>query len=199
MLAVSLLVSITGTATVTDGSTIARVQARAFEKEGRLIARVGASNWSRGDLRRNPGAELELSWYATEQLGVDLLSASFYFSSLDAAAEDLRKTYGALPDSQRPLVRAAAGPRVAFAYGKMLVESLESIVHFDASVALHLGVLVTDRTANFEADVELALQVLLFDGLVTAIEVGLAGSYEARERSRLDLGPTFALSAGWVF
>ncbi|MBI4817070.1 MAG: hypothetical protein HY791_12480 [Deltaproteobacteria bacterium] len=194
-----VLCAFVGTATsAADGEIVRRVENRAFSKQDRVLPRVGLAYWTRGDLRENPGIRIDASWYPSERFGLDLISATLFFSTLDASADDLRRIYGALPDSQRPIARVTAGPRFAFAYGKLLIEGLDVVVHMDASLALHLGAISTDVTTNFAFDLELAFQALFADRFVGFVSISAIGSYEARTRSSFDAGPMISGGLGIV-
>jgi hypothetical protein len=171
------------------------VEHRAFEKAGRFSARAGVSWLSRNDLRSNPGLSLDLGWYASESLSVEFLSATAFFSELDSTAEALRRSTGLLPDSQKPLARLTTGGRFSFAYGKLLIEDADAVVHLDASGAAHLGVLVTDVAPNASADLDLAFQVGLGARLLFWIEGGWLISYERRTTTSFSSG--FLASAGF--
>jgi hypothetical protein len=160
------------------------VEHRRFAKAGRGVARVGFSYLSRGDLYTNPGLALEGTWYPLEWLGVDL-SGTVFFSHLGQTAADLRRQTGLLPDAQRLKGRVAAGGRFAFAYGKVLIETLDTVLHLDASVHLHLGVMLTERTVNFAGDTGLSLQVVAFRRLLVWVDASWVLGYEDRVRRDL--------------
>lgn len=192
--------SVTGTSTV--GAVPVppvdhTVEERLFRKDGRVITRVGFSYLSRGDFYRSPGLALEATWHPSETFGVDVVSTVF-LSELTATAAELRRTTGLLPDSQKPVLRLATGGRWSFAYGKVLVEALDRVVHFDASAALHAGVLFTNETVNPGADLGLALQARAHERVLVWIEASWFLSYEARTTSSLASGPLATLGIGLV-
>lgn len=175
-----------------------RVENRFFRKEDRWVPRAGASYLSRGDLRVNPGLALELTWYPQESIGIDLVSATLFASSLSSTAEALRRSTGLLPDSQKPLARIGTGARWAFAYGKLLVEDAEVVVHADASTFAHLGVLVTDEAVNAAGDVGLAFQVGIGARFLLWLDASWLLSYERRSTSSFASGPAASLGVGFV-
>ncbi len=175
------------------------VQRRRLEKEGHLITRLGFQYWSRGDLRTNPGVSAEVSWYLTEALALDLISATAYFSQLSSSAARLRRDFGLLPDSQRPLARVMSGGRLSLAYGKFLIEPLDAVVHLDLSVAVHLGALITADAVNFGFDGTLGLQVALHRSLLLWIEGGWIQSYERRTDSSFAGGPQATLGVALLW
>jgi hypothetical protein len=170
------------------------VEHRAFEKEGRFSARAGVSWLARSDLRSNPGLSLDLGWYAKESLSVEFLSATAFFSELDSTAAALRRSTGLLPDSQKPIARLTTGGRFSFAYGKLLIEDADTVVHLDASAAAHFGVLLTDVAPNACSDLDLAFHVGLGPRLVFWLQGGWFLSYERRTTSEFSSG--FLASAG---
>ena len=190
---------LTGTSSTADVPRAAvthRVDRRLLVKQERIIVRAGASYLSRGDLRTNPGASLDIAWYPLEILAAEI-SASAYASSLNQTATALRKSTGLLPDSQKPLARVGLGGRVSFAYGKLLVESLDTVVHVDANAFLHAGVMITDEAVNFASDLGLGMHVGfgrgqgdLLDRLLVWFEAGWIIGYENRSASKVASGPT---------
>lgn len=163
-----------------DGTPLARVEARRFPHDGRVFVRAGFAWWSRDDLRTNPGITAEATWYLGESFGVDLLSVTTYFSQLAASAEALRRETGLLPDSQKPLVRIMTGARWGFAYGKILLEDAGVVLHLDASVRAHLGVVVTDSAPNPGGDLGLTLQLRIHDRALVWMDGAWLATYESR-------------------
>ena len=202
---------ITGTSSVAaiePPAVTHRLEHRRFQKNGRVALRAGATYLSRGDMRTNPGASVDIAWYLSEVLGVDLLSVTAFGSSLNSTAEALRKSTGLLPDSEKPLARLTAGARYSFAYGKALVERLDAVFHLDANAFAHLGVLWTDSSVNPAADLGLSLQVSFgqrppdatgrASGLlgVLWIEAGWLVSYEDRTTSSVASGALGTIGVG---
>lgn len=175
------------------------VERRRFTKEGRVLVRSGFSYLSRGDFYTNPGLTLEGAWYPLEYLGVDIVSATLFFSSLGQTATRLREETGLLPDAQRPRARITTGARFSFAYGKLLVERLGTVLHFDASVSLHAGAMVTDETTNFVADAGLQVQVLAFSHLLVWVDGTWMVGNEARANSSVASGLMGTAGVGWAF
>lgn len=192
---------LTGTSTspLPEVGVTHRLERRRFEKRGRFITRAGLSYLSRGDFYSNPGVSAEVAWYPEENIGLDLVSTTIYFSTLNSTAEALRKSTGLLPDSQKPVARITTGARLAFAYGKLLIEALDTVIHFDASLDAHLGVLITSETANAGGDLGLSFQVVTWDRLLVWMSVSYFASYEKRTSSNLAGGPQGSLGAGVVF
>ncbi|MBK6684395.1 MAG: hypothetical protein IPG45_07965 [Deltaproteobacteria bacterium] len=191
---------ITGTSSVAlpEPPVTQRVEQRVFGKSGRVVSRAGFTYLSRGDFYNHPAISAELSYYPIEWIGVDLV-ASFFFSHLNATAEALRISTGLLPDSQKPIVRIAAGGRLAFAYGKLLIESMGTVLHFDANLALHLGALKTDTSFNPALDLGLVLQVRAYERLLIYSELGWMVSYESRTNTNFASGPLGTLGVGLLF
>lgn len=175
-----------------------RVERRRFSKANRLLLRAGFSYLSRGDYYANPGVSLEGGWYPFEFLGVDVVSATVFFPSLGSAATALREQTGLLPDSQRLRARITTGGRFSFAYGKALVELLGTVVHFDASLALHGGVMLTEDAVNFVGDTGLGVQVMAYEGLLIWAEASVVFGYEDRVATDLMGGVMGTLGVGWA-
>lgn len=192
---------ITGTSSIAvppEPSPTHRVDRRTFLKDSRFVLRSGFSYLSRGDYYSNPGVGLDLAYYPAESLGVDIISANVFFSSLGPTARALRESTGLLPDSQRPYARIATGGRLAFAYGKVLIEELDVVLHLDLSAAAHAGVLITDQTANFGGDFGLAFQAHAHKNLLVWIEGLYVMSYERRTASSFASGPMITLGFGYL-
>jgi hypothetical protein len=173
-----------------------RVEPRAFRKKQSLLVRGAFTYLSRGDFWASPGVGLDLAYYPDEALGVDLVSATLFFSELTSSAATLRRETGLLPDSQKPIARLTTGGRVTLAYGKLFVEALDTVIHMDANLALHGGVLITDKAPNLGGDVDLALQAAAFSHLIVWIQAGWFLSYERRTTSALASGLLTAIGVG---
>jgi hypothetical protein len=173
---------ITGTSSVPVGGEdpSGRLELRVFQKEGHVIVRAGFNYLARADFYTNPFE----------------LSGTYYFSQLTNTAEALRKTTGLLPDSQRPIARAMGGARFAFAYGKLLIEWLGTVVHADAGLSLRLGVLITNEAVNFGGDLSLGVQVVAWDRLLIFLEGGWLASYEKRSTSSFASGLATTVGIG---
>lgn len=190
----------TGTSTTTEPprGVIRRVEHRLFAKSDHLILRTGFSYLSRADFYASPGVTASATWYLDEWLGLDLLSATFFFSERTEAAAAVERETGYVPDSQRPILRATAGARFAFAYGKLLLEALDSVVHLDASAFAHAGVLVTDEAPNLGGDLGLSVQLRAREVVLVFAEIGWLGSYEDRRNTSFASGLLAAFGLGVV-
>ncbi|MFO0725039.1 MAG: hypothetical protein U1E65_14765 [Myxococcota bacterium] len=172
-----------------------RVEQRLFDKDGRLLLRAAFAWWARDDLRLDPGLTVEGTYYLSERLGLDL-SGTGFFSTLDGTAGQLRRSTGRLPDSQAPIVRAMAGARWAFAYGKFLLEGLDMVVHADLGLSARAGVIITDVSVNPSAELGAALQIRLGPHALVAVEADWLGGYEKRTRSEVSSGLLLAVGLG---
>ena len=190
---------ITGTSSIAEISApevTHKVDNRAMLKNERIAVRAGFSYLSRGDLRTNPGVSVEAGWYPRENVGIDFISATVFFSELTGTAAALREQTGLLPDSEKPLVRAMTGVRFSFAYGKLLFEELDAVLHFDASGSAHLGLLITDDAPNPAVDLGVALQVSVENRFLVWLEAGWFLSYENRTESSFASGPIGTAGVG---
>lgn len=190
---------LTGTSSVAftaPSPAVVRVEARSFDKQGRIFTRALFAWWSRADLRLDPGVTGEASYYFTERFGLDLLSVTGFFSSLDSTAADLRRSTGRLPDSQAPILRLMTGARYAFAYGKFLIEGLDLVVHADLGAVARIGVIITDASVNPSADLGLGLQLRLGEHGLVAAEASWLGGYEKRTTTSFAGGLMLSLGLG---
>jgi hypothetical protein len=180
------------------------VENRLFSKSERFVARAGFSWLARDDLRTNPGVSLDLGWYPSEVLGLELVSLTGFFSELSGTADALRRSTGLLPDSEKPLLRATGGARLSFAYGKLLIEEADTVLHLDASFAAHAGALITERDsetgggvgANFAADLDLALQVAIGARALVFAQGGWMLGYERRTTTSFASGLLLTFGLG---
>src|SRR4029078_8453635 len=90
--------------------TDVRVQSRfaTKAKNGQLFA--AAEYLSRGAYSNSPGARVGGTYYPLESIGVEL-QFSHYWSSLNAAAERVKRDAGFIPDSHAPAWLFLAGGR----------------------------------------------------------------------------------------
>ncbi|MEQ8274326.1 MAG: hypothetical protein RMA76_44505 [Deltaproteobacteria bacterium] len=180
-----------------EPDTAHRVERRFFEKQDHFLVKTGFSYLSRGDFYSNPGVSIDLSWYPLEFFAIDFVSSTIFFSQLNNTATELRETFGLLPDSQKPYARVTAGGRFAFAYGKVLIEELGEVVHLDASVGLHLGVLATDRAVNLGGDTGLTFQAAVFERFVVWFDFSWFLSFEERsDEGTVASGPMGTVGLG---
>jgi hypothetical protein len=192
----------TGTSSVADvpdAGTGYRVERRAFQKKQHLVFRSGFSYLARGDFYANPGIGVDVAYYPEEALGIDIFSGTFFFSSLTSAAAEVRRDTGLLPDSQKPIARITTGARLAFAYGKLFMEAFDTVIHLDASFALHVGALVTDQAPNLGGDLGLALQIAAYSRFIVWTEGAYFLSYERRTTSSFASGLLVTIGVGLVF
>jgi hypothetical protein len=188
---------ITGTSTtpIAGDDPESRLELRLFQKQGHVIVRTGFTYVARADFYTNPGVSLDVAWYPWEFLDFEL-SGTAFFSTLTSTAEALRKSTGLLPDSQKLLARAMAGSRLAFAYGKLLIEAFDTVVHADAGLSLRAGVLITDDAVNFAGDLSLSVQVVAFERLLIWVEGGWLAGYEKRNTTSFASGLTTSIGVG---
>lgn len=173
-----------------------RVEQRSFDKEGRIFTRALFAWWSRADLRLDPGVTGEATYYFSERFGLDLLSVTGFFSSLESTAAELRRSTGRLPDSQAPILRLMTGARYAFAYGKFLIEGPDLVVHADLGAVARAGVIITDASVNPSADLGLGLQLRLGEHGLVAAEACWLGGYEERTTTSFAGGLMLSIGVG---
>jgi hypothetical protein len=136
-----------------------RVQQRFAEKAQHAQILAGADYLARGDFFVSPGARVAAAYYPIEALGVEL-QVSHYWSSLDAEAQRIRNTLGAIPDSHAPEWLVLVGARYSIGYGKLMVGGLGGAIHFEPQAFLHAG--MHDHSGDLGPSVDAGLGFLVF-------------------------------------
>jgi hypothetical protein len=180
------------------GAADATVEARVLEKRGTVTPTVSAVWLDRFDLRASPGVAFALTHYVSEIFAIDYVSGA-YLRTVDLPqAVALRESTGFAIDRAQPIALVTAGVRVAFAYGKAMIERTGAVLHFSPEVSAHVGTLITDRGAYPAADVGLGLRVLLASRLTLYLDYKLVLSLEGRPVG-LVVGGMPSLGLGWMF
>ena len=155
-------------------ATDVRVQSR-FAVKAKTVQLYGAAEYlSRGDFYNSPGARVGATYYPLESLGLEL-QGSHYWSSLNAEAERVKRTLGALPDSHAPAWLFLAGGRYSIGYGKLMIGGLGGAVHFEPQAFLHAGMHVHDGDVGPSGDAGLGLLVYLMPKLFVRVDEGWTG------------------------
>lgn len=157
-----------------------RVQSRFAEKAKSFQAFGGLEYLSRGDFYVSPGVRAGGAYYPFEALGFEL-HLSRYFSSLNAEAERIKTTLGALPDSHAPVWMVMAGARYSIGYGKIKVGGLGRAIHFEPQAFAHGGLHVHDGDVGPSADAGLGFLVFLTPKFFARIDAALV--FEREDRS----------------
>ena len=160
--------------------TAVRVQSRYAVKAKQFQVSAGFEYLSRGDFYISPGARVGGAYYLLEQLGFEL-QVSHFWSSLNAEAERIRRTLGAIPDSHAPGWLMLAGARYSFGYGKVMVGGVGGVLHFEPQVFARGGLHVHDGDTGPSADAGLGLLVFVMPKLFVRIDTSLV--YEREQRS----------------
>jgi hypothetical protein len=156
-----------------------RVQSR-YAQKLKLVQVFGAVEYlSRGDFYNSPGARIGGTYYPLEPLGLEL-QVSHYWSSLDAEAERVKDTLGAIPDSHAPGWLFLAGARYSIGYGKVMVGGLGGVVHFEPQAFAHAGMHVNDGDVGPSGDVGLGFLVFLTPRLFARIDAAVVLDRETR-------------------
>jgi hypothetical protein len=160
--------------------TDVRVQSRfaTKAKKGQLFG--GPEYLSRGDYYNSPGARVGGTYYPWESLGVEL-QISHYWSSLNAAAERLKRDTGFIPDSHAPAWQFLAGARYSLGYGKLMVGGMGSAIHFEPQAFIHAGLHAYDGDVGPSSDLGLGLLVFLTPKVFMRIDAAIV--YEREDRS----------------
>ena len=160
--------------------TAVRVQSRYAVKAKLFQISGGFEYLSRGDFYVSPGVGFGGAYYPLEQLGVEL-QVSHFWSSLNAEAERIKETLGAIPDSHAPGWLMLAGARYSIGYGKLMVGGLGGVLHFEPQVFARGGMHVHDGDVGPSADAGLGLLVFVMPKLFARIDTSLV--YEREQRS----------------
>jgi outer membrane beta-barrel protein len=156
-----------------------RVQPRFATKAKHLQLYGGVEYLSRGDFFNSPGARVGATYYPIEALGLEL-ALSHFWSSLNAEAERIRNTLGAIPDSHAPGWLTMAGVRYSIGYGKLMVGGLGGAIHFEPQAFAHAGLHVHDGDVGPSADAGLGMLVFLTPRMFARFDVALVFERESR-------------------
>jgi hypothetical protein len=160
--------------------TAVRVQSRYAVKAKQFQISGGFEYLSRGDFYVSPGARVGAAYYLLEQLGFEV-QVSHFWSSLNAEAERVRRTLGAIPDSHAPGWLMLAGARYSFGYGKVMVGGLSGVLHFEPQVFARGGMHVHDGDVGPSADAGLGLLMFVTPKLFARIDTSVV--FEREQRS----------------
>ena len=160
--------------------TAVRVQSRYAIKSKQFQISGGFAYLSRGDFYVSPGVRVGGTYYLLEQLGLEL-QVSHFWSSLNAEAERIKETLGAIPDSHAPGWLMLAGARYSIGYGKLMVGGLGGVLHFEPQVFARGGLHVHDGDTGPSADTGLGLLVFVTPKLFARIDASVV--YEREQRS----------------
>jgi hypothetical protein len=157
-----------------------RVQSRFAVKAKTAQLFAAAEYLSRGDFYNSPGGRVGATYYPFEPLGFEL-QVSHFWSSLNAEAERVKTTLGALPDSHAPAWLFLAGGRYSIGYGKLMVGGLGGAIHFEPQAFVHAGVHAYDGDVGPSGDFGLGLLVYLTPKMFARIDAAVV--YEREDRS----------------
>ena len=173
-----------------------RVQDRYATKENLFQLYAGVEYLARGDFYNSPGARVGGAYYFLESLGVEL-QASHYWSSLDAEAQRVRQTLGAIPDSHAPTWLLLAGLRYSLGYGKLMLGGLSGVFHFEPQAFAHAGLHDHDGDVGPSADAGLGFLFFLRPRLFARIDASVVLERERRSDATVSVwGVLPALSVG---
>jgi outer membrane beta-barrel protein len=173
-----------------------RVQDRYATKESLFQLYAGVEYLARGDFYNSPGARIGGAYYFFESLGVEL-QASHYWSSLDAEAQRVRQTLGAIPDSHAPTWLLLGGVRYSLGYGKLMLGGLSGVFHFEPQAFAHAGVHDHDGDVGPSADAGLGFLFFLRPRLFVRIDAAVVLERERRSGAAVTVwGVAPALSVG---
>jgi len=161
-------------------ATDVRVQSRYAVKAKTAQLFAAAEYLSRGDFYNSPGARVGAAYYPIEALGLEL-QVSHYWSSLNAEAERVKKTLGAIPDSHAPEWLFLAGGRYSIGYGKFMIGGLGGAIHFEPQAFIHAGLHANDGDVGPSGDAGLGLLVFLTPKLFARIDAAIV--YDREDRS----------------
>lgn len=172
----------------------ARVQARYVEKLHHTLLFAGAEYLARGDFYNSPGLRLGAAYHFRESLAVEV-QLSHYWSSLNASAQQVVQTLGAVPDSRPPTWLGLVGARWSFGYGKILVAG--AIIHLEPQLFAHAGMHDYGGDVQPSGDAGLGLLVFLTHRLFTRLDAALTLERESRSDQNIAVwGALPALTVG---
>jgi hypothetical protein len=173
-----------------------RVQPRFAVKAHLVQIFAGAEYLSRGDFYNSPGVRVGAAYYLLEPLALEV-QVSHYWSSLDAEAERVKETLGAIPDSHPPGWLMLAGARYSIGYGKVMVGGLGGVIHFEPQAFAHAGVHDHGGDVGPSGDAGLGFLVFLTPRLFTRIDAAIVLERESRSGRTVSVWGTLpALSLG---
>ena len=161
-----------------------RVQSRFAEKVKQVQVFGGVEYLARGDFYNSPGIRVGATYYPIEPLGLEL-QVAHHWSWLNAEAEHVKETFGALPDSHAPGWLALLGARYSIGYGKLMVGGLGTAIHFEPQAFAHVGVHDHDGDVGPSGDAGLGFLVFLTPRLFTRIDASIV--FEREQRSGIDV------------
>lgn len=156
-----------------------RVQQRFAVKEKQFQLFAAAEYLSRGDFYNSPGLRLGAAYYVFESLGFEV-QLSHTWSWLDASAQEVRDTLGAIPDSHAPGWLALAGARYSIGYGKIMVGGLGGVIHFEPQAFAHVGVHDNDGQVGPSVDWGLGFLAFLTPRLFARVDIAVQLDWESR-------------------
>jgi hypothetical protein len=153
------------------------VQDRVFTKSDTWSVVGGATILNRSDFYTSPGVAIAVTRYLDEVTALEL-QASWFFTYEHQAARDIYAATGFVQDHGEPRALAGAGARYAFAYGKMLMEASDTVVHFAPELAAHVGILATRQRLAPAIDVGVGVRVRIARRFVGVLEYRVVVSAE---------------------
>lgn len=176
--------------------TAVRVQQRFAVKAKLTQIFAGADYLSRGDFYNSPGVRVGAAYYVLEPLGLEA-QVGYFWSSLDATAEQVKSTTGTLPDSHPPGWLALVGARYSIGYGKLMVGGLGGVIHFEPQAFVHGGVHDNGGEVGPSADLGLGFLVYLTPRMFLRADVSVSLDWEERSGATKTVWGTLpALSVG---
>jgi hypothetical protein len=176
--------------------TAVRVQQRFAVKAKLTQIFAGADYLSRGDFYNSPGVRVGAAYYVLEPLGVEV-QVGYFWSSLDATAQQVKTITGTLPDSHPPGLLALAGARYSIGYGKLMVGGLGGVIHFEPQAFVHGGVHDNGGEVGPSADFGLGFLVYLMPRVFLRADVSVTLDWETRSGATKTVWGTLpALSVG---
>jgi len=172
------------------------IQDRFATKAETLYLQGTMTTQVRNDYYDSIGVGVDLGWYTSEMLGLELRWA-YLFSTLGPAASEVKNETGLTPDARPQDMLAAVGARYSFGYGKMLL-GRDSVVHVDPQIAAHGGVALAGRRVLPTGTISLSLLTHYQYGLQATFDLGFAIQAEHRRSGWMpSVGFMPTLGIGW--
>ena len=173
-----------------------RVQQR-FAVKAKLTEIYGGFEYlSRGDFYNSPGLRVGAVYYLLEQLGLEAQLA-YDWSSLNATAEQVKMTYGLLPDSHPPGLRVVGRRALLDRLRQGGGGRVRGRVHFEPQAFVHAGIHDNGGEVGPSGDVGLAFLVFLLPRVFVRADVAVTLDAESRSGTTIGVwGALPALSVG---
>lgn len=174
----------------------ATIQERFATKEGRIYLHGSGTHFVRNDFYQTWGYGLDIGYFPSESLGVELRGLNLH-STLSQAAEELRESARVVPDLRAPDALIQGGLRYSWGYGK-IASMNRFVVHFDPQLAMHGGVVFAEERIAPILSGGLSFLSHFRFGIQVKLDLHMSLQFESRDRGFSPaLGFQPILGFGW--